>query len=61
MEGPMISVALDLFNMPKVTVGGHTYDGMLVCVDRHSGWVVAVPVLMKGLTAQKVVLLMYEQ
>lgn len=61
MDGPMISVALDLFNMPKVQVAEKIYDAMAVCVDRHSGWIIAVPVLMKGLTAQKVALAMYDQ
>jgi hypothetical protein len=50
----MASVALDLFNMPSVKHENQTYDMMAVCVDRLSGWVVAVPTLNKGLTGSKV-------
>ena len=51
----MTSVALDIFNMPKAqSAEGATYDAMAVCVDRHSGWIVAVPCVYKGLTAAKV-------
>ena len=29
---------------------GKSFDGVAVCVDRHSGWIVAVPCLNKGFT-----------
>lgn len=54
----MQSVAIDLFSMPLVRFEGQTFDTMVVCVDRHSGWIVAVPCLGKGLTGQKVAKLM---
>ena len=59
---PMVmqSVALDLFSMPPVEWEGSTYDTMVVCVDRHSGWVVAIPCLGKGLTGSKVAKLMLQ-
>jgi hypothetical protein len=50
---PMASVAMDLFSMPPVKVGVE-YDTISVCVDRHSGWIVAVPCLKLGLTGAKV-------
>jgi hypothetical protein len=42
----MWSVAIDLFNLPEVEFEGGRYNTLVVCVDRHSGWTVAVP--MKG-------------
>ena len=54
----MQSVTLDLFAMPALKHEGQTYDTMVVCVDRHSGWIVAEPCLGKGLTGQKVAKLM---
>ena len=42
-EDPMRSVAMDVFAMPEVTVEGDTYDCVILAVDRHSGYIVAVP------------------
>ena len=42
-EAPMRSVAMDVFAMPEVTVDGETYDCVMLAVDRHSGYIVAVP------------------
>ena len=42
-EAAMRSVAMDVFAMPKVTVEGETYDCVILAVDRHSGYIVAVP------------------
>ena len=39
----MAHVCLDVFSMPKVEWQNKTYDGFLVCVDRHSGWMIAKP------------------
>ena len=50
---PMQNVAVDLFNMPKVLYEGVEYDYVGICVDRHSGWIVAIPCLQKGLTGAK--------
>ena len=46
----MANVAIDVFSLPLVEFEGKNYDCLIVCVDRHSGWVKAVPELMKGLT-----------
>ena len=46
----MKSVALDVFRMPTVEWEGKKFDTMSVCVDRHSGWIVAIPCQNKGLT-----------
>jgi hypothetical protein len=56
----MVSVALDIFYMPRVEYKGVKYDGMAVCVCRHSGWIVAVPCTIKGLTGPKVAQMMLE-
>ena len=50
----MSSVAIDLFHLPLVVWEGVSYDTVILCVDRHSGWIVAVPALNKGLTGAKV-------
>ena len=50
----MANVAIDVFQMPSVKMEGKTYDCMVVCVDRHSGWMVVVPELTQGLTGTKV-------
>ena len=39
----MRSIAMDVFAMPAVRVGGEKYDCILSTVDRHSGYIVAVP------------------
>ena len=39
----MRSVAMDVFAMPEVTVEGETYDCVILAVDRHSWYIVAVP------------------
>ena len=42
-EAPMRSVAMDVLAMREVTVEGETYDCVILAVDRHSGYIVAVP------------------
>ena len=42
-EAPMRSVAMDVFAMREVTVEGETYDCVILAVDRHSGYIAAVP------------------
>ena len=42
-EAPMRSVAMDVFVMPEVTLDGETYDCVILAVDRHRGYIVAVP------------------
>ena len=42
-EAPMRSVAMDVFAMQEVTMEGETYDCVILAVDRHSGYIVAVP------------------
>ena len=37
------SIAVDVFAMPGVTVEGGKYDCILSAVDRHSGYIVALP------------------
>ena len=51
---PMESVAIDKFAMPPVRHGTQVYDCVILCVDRHSSYLVAVPAKDKGLTAEAV-------
>ena len=36
----MAHVAIDLFKLPEVEYEGQKFDTLIVCVDRHTGWVV---------------------
>ena len=42
-EAPMRSVAMDVFAMPEVIVDRETYYCVTLAVDRHSGYILAVP------------------
>ena len=57
-DQPMESVAMDVFSMPEVHIGKETFDCVVLCVDRHSGYVVAVPARKKGLLAREVAVMM---
>ena len=54
----MCSVCLDLFSLTPVEQNGQILDTLIVCVDRHSGWIVAIPEGKVGLTGAKVALAM---
>ena len=56
----MSSVCIDLFSLPPVEKNGKLFDTLIVCVDRHSGWMVAVLERRVGLTVTKVALAMPE-
>ena len=49
---------MDVFSMPEVHMGKETFDCVVLCVDRHSGYVVAVPARKKGLLAKEVAVMM---
>ena len=49
----MASVCLDVFSMPIVEWQGAFYDAFLMCVDRHSGWMIVKPTRKAGLTGEK--------
>ena len=57
-DQPMESVAMDVFSMPEVHIGKETFHCVVLCVDRHSGYVVAVPARKKGLLAKEVAVMM---
>ena len=57
-DQPMESLAMDVFSMPEVHIGKETFDCVVLCVDRHSGYVVAVPARKKGLLAKEVAVMM---
>ena len=51
----MKGVAVDLFHIDLAKNGPENFDTMLVCVSRHSGWIIALPFFLdKGLTGPKV-------
>ncbi len=52
-EAPLISVCVDIFSLPEVEWQNNIYDAAVLCVDRHSGWMIAQPSQYKGLTAEK--------
>ena len=49
---------MDVFSMPVIHIGKETFDCVVLCVDRHSGYVVAVPARNKGLLAKEVAVMM---
>ena len=49
----MSSVSIDIFNITPVEWQGKSYDSLLVCVDRLSGWIIARPCSKLGLTAEE--------
>ena len=49
---PMESVAMDVFSMPEVHIGKEAFDCVVLCVDRHSGYVVAVPAGKMGVASK---------
>jgi len=55
------SVAMDVFSMPETTHKGIFYDSMIICVDRHTGWILAIPTQKRGLTAEKMVDIMLQK
>ena len=38
----MRSISMDVVAMPEVTVEGEVFDCVIMAVDRHSGYIVAV-------------------
>ena len=42
-ESPMRSISMDVFAMPDVTVQREVFDCAILAVDRHSGYILAVP------------------
>ena len=57
-DQPMESVAMDVFSMPEIHIGKGTFDCVVLCVDRHSSYVVAVPARKKGLLAKELAVMM---
>ena len=57
-DQPMESVAMDVFSMPEVHMSKETFDCVVLCVDHHSGYVVAVPARKRGLLAKAVAVMM---
>ena len=47
------SVSIDVFQLPIAEWRGSHYDAFLMCVDRHSGWMVARPTQYAGMTGEK--------
>ncbi len=60
-ETVMTHVCMDIFKLPTVTVNEEIFDSLALCVDRLSGWIVAIPGRNEGMTAEWVAKRMYEQ
>ena len=56
----MASVCIDIFSIEPVTWLGHPFDSVIICVDRHSGWIIAKPCTKEGLTAERAAHLMLD-
>ena len=57
-DQPMESVAMDVFSMPEVHIVKETFDCVVLCVDRQSGYVVAVLARKRELLAKEVSVMM---
>ena len=60
IPAPMTSVCLDVFSPPATEWQGRKYDALLLCVDRLTGWIIALPTQKEGLTAEKAAHMMME-
>ena len=49
----MDHVSIDIFSLPSTEFDGKTFDAMVLCVDRQSGWMIARPCTKLGLTAER--------
>ena len=49
---------MDFFSMPTVQIGREVSDCVVLCLDRHSGYIVAVPARKNGLLAKEVAVMM---
>ena len=45
---------MDVFSMPEVHIAEKVFDCVVLCVDQHSGYIVAVPTHKKGWLAKEV-------
>ena len=45
---------MDVFSMPEVHIGPEVFDCAVLCVDRHSGYIVVVLARKTGLLAKEV-------
>ena len=59
-ERVMASVCIDIFSIKLVTWLGHPFDSVVICVDRHSGWIIAKPCTKELLTAKRAAHLMLD-
>ena len=55
-----LSFSLDIFSLPEEIWQEETYDSILLCVDRFSGWLIAKPTCKDGLTAAKAAHVMFD-
>ena len=54
----MKSVAMDVFPMPEVHIVIEVFDCLVLCLDRHCGYIVALPAHKEGLLAKEVAVMM---
>ncbi len=53
LRHPLTSVCVDIFTLSEIVWQNNSYDALVLCVDRHSGWMNAQPSQHKSLTAEK--------
>ena len=54
-------MSIDVTHLGEVEWQGNTYDSILLCVDRLSGWIIARPTTKEGLTGEKAAHLLIDQ
>ena len=54
----MSKVSIYLFSFPEITWEGDTFDTVIMCIDKLSGWIIGEPCQNKGLTSEKVAKIM---
>ena len=57
-DQPMESVGMDVFSMPELHIGKEVFDCVVLCVDRHTGYIEAVLARNKGLLAKDLAVIM---
>ena len=57
-DQPMESVAMNVFSMREVHIGKEVVNYEFLCVDRHSGYIVAIRTRKSGLLAKEVAVMM---
>jgi len=55
------NICMDIFSMPEEYFEHDRYDALIICVDRHSGWIIALTTTKVGLTAEKTSRMLFQK